>query len=49
MKPEPTILERLQVAGLKPELVAEFKDRHKKRRPCRCSACEKARAQEREP
>jgi hypothetical protein len=39
-RPEPTILEGLQAAGLRAELVAEFKDIHRRRRPCECRLCE---------
>lgn len=38
-RPEPTILDRLQVGGLHPDLVAEFRDRHRRRKPCHCAAC----------
>lgn len=43
---DPTVLERLQIGGLRPELVAQFKDRRKKREPCQCRQCEAARAAE---
>lgn len=38
----PSVLEHLQVGGLNAELVREFKarDRHQKRRPCRCASCQ---------
>lgn len=39
MRPDPTVLERLQAAGLKAELVVLFKDVHKRRRPCECRIC----------
>lgn len=38
-RPDPTILERLVMAGLKPEVAATLADAHKKRRPCACSIC----------
>jgi hypothetical protein len=37
----PTILDRLQVGGLRPELVREFRDIRRRRRPCFCSMCTK--------
>lgn len=37
--PEPTILERLQAGGLRADIVAEFRDRHRKRKPCECRLC----------
>lgn len=43
-RPNPTILDRLMVAGLKPELVAAFKDVHRRRTPCHCTSCEHRRA-----
>lgn len=37
---EPTVLERLAAAGLKPELLAELRDRHQRRTPCQCTRCQ---------
>lgn len=37
---EPTVLERLQAAGLRPELVTLFRDVHRKRKPCECRLCQ---------
>ena len=49
---EPTVLDRLQVGGLRAEIVAEWRarqkaaramgDAHRKRRACRCALCESA-------
>jgi hypothetical protein len=45
-RPYPTVLDHLVIGGLKPELIAEFKDRHQRRTPCRCRLCEEARRQQ---
>ena len=43
-RPEPSILDRLQVGGLDPDIVAEWRtrkvDAHRKRQPCHCALCE---------
>lgn len=49
MTDRPTILDRLQVAGLDAEIVAEWKDRHHKRTPCACPVCQAGGIPEPEP
>jgi hypothetical protein len=46
MKPDPSVLERLQAAGLKAQLVAEFKGIHRRRRPCDFRLCEARRLEQ---
>jgi hypothetical protein len=43
----PTVLERLQIAGLDAQLVAEFKDIRRRRKPCGCRLCEARRHEKR--
>jgi hypothetical protein len=43
----PTVLERLQIGGLDARLVAEFKDIHRRRKPCECRLCEARRHEKR--
>jgi hypothetical protein len=45
-RPHPSVLEHLQIGGLRPELVELFRDRHRKRQPCACSMCRTASTEE---
>lgn len=45
----PTVLERLQIGGLKPAILAEWKDRHRKRTACACRSCTEEAKPEPEP
>jgi hypothetical protein len=45
--PRVSVLDRLMVAGLRPDLVHQFRDIRRRRRPCYCSLCIKV--QESEP
>jgi hypothetical protein len=48
MRPDPTVLERLQVAGLRADLVVTFRDIHRKRKAYECRLCEERRRSQRE-